>query len=157
MPNNADISDNNHTSNNDKPPDNDKTSEKANQQWHRLAGLILEPLFKELGYETNVEVDVSLKRQIVDLIAVKKEVGKLTSSNLDPIFWQAFDDFNEHNLISFKSYSESFTAKFLFELYGHLINYEKVNNVSIDRINLYVITYHYPRDILKPFEKIPRC
>lgn len=121
-------------------------------QWHRLAGLVLTPLFKQLGCETQLEVDVSLQKQLVDIIVVRKEKDVVDYSSLPPIYWQAFDDLNAHNLMTFKSYSESFNAEALEELYGHLTNYRKVNEVASGQINLYAIVHHYPRDFFRPFE-----
>ena len=46
-------------------------------KWHRLAGLVLQPLFDQLGCETQIEVDLSLKEQRVDIIVVQREKGKV--------------------------------------------------------------------------------
>ena len=45
-------------------------------KWHRLAGLVLQPLFDQLGCETEIEVDLSLKEQRIDIIVVQKEEGR---------------------------------------------------------------------------------
>lgn len=121
-------------------------------QWHRLAGLVLTPLFNQLGCDTQIEVDVALQRQLVDLIVVRKGRQGADYSRLPPIYWQAFDDLNSHNLITVKSYSESFNAPALEEFYGHLTNYRKVNNLTPDQINLYAIVNHYPRELFWTFE-----
>lgn len=69
---------------------------------HRIFGLTLAVLLWRLGYSTEVEADLSFQRQIIDLICVCRE--KVIDPSLPSIYWQAFDDLNEHNLISFKSY-----------------------------------------------------
>jgi hypothetical protein len=113
---------------------------------------VLAPLFRLLGYDTQLEVDVALQKQILDIIVVRKVAVTVDSSILPPIYWRAFDDLNIHNLISFKSYSESFNAEALEELFGHLTNYRKVNELSSNQINLYAIVNHYPQALFTEFE-----
>ncbi len=120
---------------------------KARTDDHRIAGLTLTPVMTHLGFATEVEVDLSLQRQIVDMIAVRRV--QVVEKTLPPIYWQVFGDLNEHNLISFKSYSEVFNAQALEEFYGHLTNYCKVRAVPRREINLYAITNHFPRDLLQ--------
>jgi len=121
-------------------------------KWHRLAGLVLQPLFDQLGCETQIEVDLSLKEQRVDIIVIQRKKGKVNFSQLPRVYWEIFAELNAHNLISIKSYSESFTAESLEEFYGHLTNYRKVNQVASEEVNLYAIVYHYPRDLFRAFE-----
>ena len=121
-------------------------------QWHRVLGLVLEPVFKELGYDVRIEDDLSLKKQIVDIVVIRKSKDLLKGTTLPKIFWEVFEDFNEHNLISFKSYSESFTSHACEELYGHLTNYKKINKLKGHEVNLYVIAQHYPQKFLSPYE-----
>ncbi|MEZ4710958.1 MAG: hypothetical protein R3A44_27415 [Caldilineaceae bacterium] len=128
-------------------PDNSRPSTERTD-YHRIAGLALAPVLNRLGYITEVEVDISFQRQIVDLIAVRRV--QVVEQTLAPIYWQVFDELNEHNLISFKSYSESFNGQALEEFYGHLTNYCKVRSVHRRQVNLYAITTHYPSDLLEP-------
>ena len=115
---------------------------------HRIAGLVLEPVLARLGFETDTEIDVSLQKQMIDLICVRREM--MVEVTLPPIYWQVFGKLNEHNLISFKSYSESFNAQALEEFYGHLTNYCKAKKVRRVEVNLYIITNHYPKALLEP-------
>ena len=117
-------------------------------QYHRAAGLALTPVMQQLGYVTEVEVDISMKSQRIDIISVQRET--LVEPKLPPIYWQVFGQLNEHNLFSFKSYSESFNGHSLEEFYGHLTNYCKVKEVKRDAVNLYVLTSHFPRNLLNP-------
>ena len=119
-------------------------------QWHRLGGYVLSPLFKLMGYDTYVEVDLAEKKQLVDIIVVRRK--EVTKVPLPEIYWQAFGELNEHNLISFKSYSESFNAFAMEEFFGHLANYQKIHKLPAKKVNLYVLSHHYPRKLLKPFE-----
>jgi hypothetical protein len=100
---------------------------KVRRRWHRLAGLILESLFERLGYETKIEYDISRKQQFVDLVVVRKKELKYQAYNLPRSYWYGFEQLNEYNLISFKSYSESFNKYSLFELLGHYIAYLKID------------------------------
>lgn len=59
---------------------------------------------------------------------------------------------NEHDLISFKSDSESFNTEALEEFFGHFTNYRKINNLNCEKISLYAIVYHYPRKLFKHFK-----
>ncbi|KPA11313.1 hypothetical protein MHK_008493 [Candidatus Magnetomorum sp. HK-1] len=45
---------------------------KDKKQWHRLLAMVLDPMFKKLGFDTNPEVDLSRKKQLIDLIVVEK-------------------------------------------------------------------------------------
>lgn len=121
-------------------------------KWHRLGGMVLTPLFNLLGYTTYLEVDLSLKQQLLDVLVVRREKIPPKDSGLPKIYWEAFEDFNEYNLISFKSFHESFNGYALMEFHGHAINYHKAKEVDFEKINLYAITNHYPKKLLKPFE-----
>ena len=119
----------------------EETKPRAN--WHRLIGLILRPLFTAFGYETEIEVDLSVKEQFVDIIAVRKK-QILMPPKLGKEFWEIFANFNEHNLISFKSYSESFNVISVLEVTHYLISYCKMYQVKSEQVNLYAIIHHYP-------------
>jgi hypothetical protein len=121
-------------------------------RWHRLVGLILSPLFDLLGYLTQVEIDLSMKEQFLDIVVVRRGDKPTDFSRLPKVYWEAFGELNLHNLISFKSYSESFNAESLEEFFGHLTNYRKQYEVDSDDINLYAIVYHYPRDLFRAYE-----
>ncbi|KPA17909.1 hypothetical protein MHK_001873 [Candidatus Magnetomorum sp. HK-1] len=125
---------------------------KDKKQWHRLLAMVLDPMFKKLGYDTNPEVDLSRKKQLIDLIVVEKADIKADFTKLPKEFWAEFDDINAHNLITFKTYSESFNPAALEELWGHHCNYLKIKNLERDQVNLYAITHHSPELILKPFK-----
>ena len=84
--------------------------------WHRLAALVLTSVFKDLGYETESEIDLARKKQLIDIIVVRNKDVKQDFYKLPRILWDEFADLNEHNLISFKSYAESFTSTTLEEL-----------------------------------------
>ncbi|MCB0062609.1 MAG: hypothetical protein KDE19_10860 [Caldilineaceae bacterium] len=129
-------------------PEDDKQNDEEILQYHRAAGLALTPVMQQLGYETEVEIDISMKSQLIDIICVRRE--KVVQPTLPPIYWEVFGVLNEHNLFSFKSYSESFNGQSLEEFYGHLTNYCKVRGVKREAVNLYVLTSHFPQKLLTP-------
>ena len=116
-------------------------------------GLILEPLFDKLGYETKIEYDLSKKQQFIDVIAVKKKADAPIEYDLPEDYWKNFGELNDHNLISFKSYSESFNGFALLELFGHYISYLKECEADPSSVNLYAITNHFPKKLLDPFKE----
>ncbi|KPA09437.1 hypothetical protein MHK_010353, partial [Candidatus Magnetomorum sp. HK-1] len=109
---------------------------KDKKQWHRLLAMVLDPMFKKLGFDTTPEVDLSRKKQLIDLIVVEKSDIKADFTKLPKEFWVEFDDLNTHNLITFKTYSESFNPAALEELWGHYCNYLKINKLERDQVNL---------------------
>jgi len=72
---------------------------KDKKQWHRLLAMVLDPMFKKLGYDTTPEVDLSRKKQLIDLIVVEKSDIKADFTKLPKEFWVEFDDLNTHNLL----------------------------------------------------------
>jgi hypothetical protein len=130
--------------------DND---ERDKVERHRLVGMLLYPIFRRLRYMTEVEVDLAQQKQLVDITVVYKDDILPPTHPLPPIFWQVFGTLNEYNLITFKSYSESFNAQALEELYGHLTNFCKVKGVRREQVNLYAIVHHFPRDLLGSFHQ----
>ena len=147
-------SDHSHTVFITQPPNFDKEPKRSkadDTDWHRTVGLSLDPLFDEMGYNTDVEVDLSMKSQRADIIVVRRVGNIVKQPNLPEDFWRAFDNLNERNIITFKSYSESFNDFAFAELYGHYTNYCKTKGAKPEQVNLYVITHHFPRDVLAPF------
>lgn len=121
-------------------------------RYHRAAGLAMTPVMGDLGCSTEVEIDISMKSQLIDIVSVRRE--RVAKPALPPVYWEVFGELNEHNLFSFKSYSESFNAQSLEEFYGHLTNYCKVRNVKRKQVNLYVLTNHFPQKLLGPLQDI---
>ncbi|MGA1823605.1 MAG: DUF4351 domain-containing protein [bacterium] len=123
--------------------------------WHRLWGLMITPLFERIGYKTMVEFDVSFKKQIIDVVVVTKQKSEVNYGDVDLSYYEGFENLNEINLISFKSFREVFNESSLEEFYGHLTNYKKINKLNDAdkrRINLYVVTNHKPVTLFNAFE-----
>ncbi|MDM8516342.1 hypothetical protein QUF76_09100 [Desulfobacterales bacterium HSG16] len=122
--------------------------------WHRLWGLMMTPLFERLGCETIVEMDLSRKEQKLDMVVINR-VGNLPYGKISPDYYKGFENLNEHNLISFKSFQEVFNVKALEEFYGHYTNYKKDKNIpekNKGSINLYAVTHHFPEKLFAPFQ-----
>ncbi|WP_080810150.1 hypothetical protein, partial [Desulfamplus magnetovallimortis] len=127
--------------------------------WHRLLGLMMTPLFEKLGCEVTVEVDLSLKKQFLDVVVVRKYTSVLFD-DVNPDYYEGFENLNEHNLISFKSFREVFNMAALEELYGHFTNYKKIKNLKDgNNINLYAVTNHFPETLFNRFKdtKLIEC
>ena len=92
--------------------------------WHRLWGLMISPLFEKLGCETQVEVDLSQKKQLLDVVVVKK-TDKLNWDAVDPALYEGFENLNSYNLLSYKSHHEGCNLFTTIELNGHLANFMK--------------------------------
>ena len=58
-----------------------------------------------------------MKSQLIDIISVRR--AKLVKPTLPPLYWEVFGQLNEHNLFSFKSYSESYLNQIHNARWGH--------------------------------------
>ena len=123
------------------------------RDWHRLWGMMVSPLFKRLGCDVTVELDLSFKAQRLDMTVITKN-EPLCFDNVNPDYYQGFENLNDHNLISFKSFNEVFNITAIEEFYGHFTNYKKIKGIksSSDKVNLYAVTHHYPRTLFKRFK-----
>jgi len=97
--------------------------------WHRLFGLVLTDFFTGSPYVVELEKDLSLKQQFLDVVVVRKQSGDFAGRLPDGL-----DNLADHNLISFKSYQESFDAWTMKELIGHYVNYRKQVSPSPDQM-----------------------
>ena len=101
-------------------------------------GLLSEPVFNAIGYDVTVEMDLSFKRQFIDLVAVERKDQSSNEAQFDQELHEGFETLNQHNLISFKSFHESLDEDAVAELYGHYSNYKKLRASATDEsVNLY--------------------
>ena len=120
--------------------------------WHRLWGLMVSPLFERLGCDVTVEMDLSFKVQRLDMTVITKNMP-LCFDGVDPDYYQGFENLNDHNLISFKSFNEVFNMAAIEEFYGHFTNYKKMRGIKTQgKINLYAVTHHFPRNLFNRFQ-----
>ncbi|MBF0231364.1 MAG: hypothetical protein HQK63_17520, partial [Desulfamplus sp.] len=133
----------------------DKTERDNKTNWHRLWGLMVAPLFEKLNCEVTVEVDLSLKVQRLDMVVVTKlEDEPINFDDVNIDYYQGFENLNLHNLISFKSFNESFNQTAIEEFYGHFTNYKKMRNLedTPEKINLYAVTHHLPEKLFGKYK-----
>ncbi|MBF0230871.1 MAG: hypothetical protein HQK63_14990 [Desulfamplus sp.] len=131
----------------------DKQKKPDKTDWHRLWGMMVSPLFERLGCEVTVEVDLSLKAQRLDMTVVTK-TKPISFEGVNPEYYQGFENLNDHNLISFKSFNEVFNLEAIEEFYGHFSNYKKMKNIKEQGVvNLYAVTHHFPKDLFDRYIK----
>ncbi len=121
--------------------------------WHRLFGLTLIDLFTDSNYQVELEKELSLKKQYLDVVIIRKTTGN-PLTNL-PV---GFEPLTEHNLLTYKSLREPLDEWAIEELIGHYTNYRKLISPSLDNLlptnnfQLYAVSTRYPNQLLK--EKI---
>ncbi len=98
-------------------------------QWHDLLGAVLIDFFDGTPYDVETEVDLSLKKQFLDIVVIRKKEGELHHPLPDGMTPLA-----NHNLISFKSHQDSFDGWSLQELIGYYVNYRKQTSSSLDQL-----------------------
>lgn len=117
-------------------------------EWHRLFGLVLTDYFIGSSYAVELEKDLSLKRQFVDVIIIEQDVGKPLAEVPDGL-----EDLGRHNVLSFKSFQEPFSAWTCDELLGYYVNYRKQVSPSMDTLlpetdfRLYGVSSRYPQKL----------
>jgi hypothetical protein len=97
------------------------------RDWHRLFGLSLVDFFRGMPIVVDMEVDLSLKQQLLDVVIIHKQPGPLAVQLPD-----GFEPLAAHNLVTFKSYQEALDGWALNELIGHYVNYRKQASPSMD-------------------------
>ena len=88
--------------------------------WHRLFGLGLTDLFTDTGFGVELERDLSIRKQILDVILIKR--SSVASLPNPP---DGLEDLAAHNLLTYKSHQEALDDFALDELLGHYVNYRK--------------------------------
>jgi len=116
--------------------------------WHRLLGLVLIDFFTGSAWNVELEKDLSLKKQLLDIVILRHESGMI----IDPLP-DGLEGLKQHNLLTFKSVREPLDDWALKELTGHYVNYRKQISPSFDRLlpedqfQLYGISTRYPQKI----------
>src|SRR4051812_39604935 len=88
--------------------------------WHRIFGLLLTDFFTGSPFVVELEKDLSLKRQLLDVVILRRRQGRFTGRLPDGL-----NNLANHNLITFKSHQEALEDWTLKELTGHYVNYRK--------------------------------
>ena len=117
--------------------------------WHRLFGLTLVDLFKGSHFEVELEKELSIKKQYLDVVIIRKVAGALPLEL--PI---GLENLVEHNLLTYKSFQESLDEWAIEELIGHYVNYRKLVSPSLNALlppqqfQLYAVSTRYPQKLL---------
>ena len=116
--------------------------------WHRLFGLLLTDFFAGSPFVVELEKDLSIKKQLLDVVILRKHHGRFTGQLPD-----GFDDLTIHNLLTFKSYWEALDDWALKELTGHYVAYRKLVSPSPsdllpeDQFRLYAVCARSPQTL----------
>src|SRR5205807_8738060 len=97
--------------------------------WHRHFGLLLTDFFTGSPFIVELEKDLSLRKQLLDVVILRKGEGRFEERLPD-----GFDDLGDHNLITFKSHQEALDDWALKELTGHYVNYRKQVSPSLGKL-----------------------
>jgi hypothetical protein len=124
--------------------------------WHRLFGITLMDLFHKSNYEVELEKDLSHRKQLLDVVIIRKKNNKIIKNLPD-----GFENLRSHNLITFKSFQEPLSAWSIKELCSHYVNYRKqVSNPKTKLINersfqLFAISARFPKKLSKQIKFRP--
>ena len=119
-------------------------------QWHDLLGAVLIDYFDGSPYVVETEVDLSLKKQYLDIVVIRKRAGEFHRPLPD-----GFAPLANHNLISFKSHQDIFDFWTVQELIGYYVNYRKQASPSAgqllgeEQFRLIGITSRFPDTLAK--------
>ena len=128
--------------------------------WHRLFGLTLMDLLVNSNYQVELEKELSLKKQYLDVVIIRKTLGNPLLEMPDGL-----EQLAEHNLLTYKSLREPLDEWAIEELIGHYTNYRKLVSPSLDKLlpanhfQLYAVSTRYPNNLLNKqlsFQKIQR-
>jgi hypothetical protein len=117
-------------------------------EWHRLFGLMLLDFFADTPFEVELEKDLSLKRQLLDVVILRKRPGEMRWPLPDGL-----EDLAAHNLITFKSHQEALDDWALKELTGHYVNYRKQVSPSMrdllpeEDFRLFAVCARFPQSL----------
>ncbi len=118
--------------------------------WHRLLGITLTDFFTDTAYTVELEKDLSMKKQFLDVVIIERKEGRMPDELPD-----GFENMAKHNLISYKSFRESFDDWSADELIGHFVNYRKQVSPSLKKLlpkedfRLYAVCTMFPAKLTK--------
>jgi hypothetical protein len=116
--------------------------------WHRHFGLLLTDFFTDSPFVVELEKDLSIKKQLLDVIVLRKGKGRVEERLPDGL-----EDLADHNLITFKSHQESLDDWALKELTGHYVNYRKQLSSGDEPLlpesafHLYAVCSRFPHNL----------
>jgi len=119
--------------------------------WHHLFGMTLTDYFTGTAYRVELEKDLSIKKQLLDVVIIAKRRGKTETTPAE--LPDGLENLAAHNLVSFKSLHEPFDDWAADELIGHYVNYRKQIGLSLKKLlpkehfRLYAVSTRYPRKL----------
>jgi hypothetical protein len=121
-----------------------------------LFGLSWTDFFRGLPVTVELERDLSVKKQLLDVVLIRKETVVLDCRLPD-----GFEDLTTYNLVSFKSHQEKLSAWTLQELLGHYVNLRKQVSPSMheadllppEEFRLFAVCARFPRTLAE--ENVP--
>jgi len=90
---------------------------------------VITDFFTGSPFVVELEKDLSLKKQLLDVIIVRRFPGSFTKP-----MPEGLEELAAHNLITFKSHQEALDDWALKELTGHYVNYRKQVSPSLDKL-----------------------
>jgi len=125
--------------------------------WHRHFGLLLTDFFTASPFVVEMEKDLSIKKQFLDVVILRKRKGRLTEPLPDGL-----ENLSDHNLITFKSHQEALDDWALKELTGHYVNYRKQLSPGDEPLlpesafRLYAVCSRFPHNLAQqgPWETL---
>ena len=110
--------------------------------------MVLDDFFRGSPFVVELEKDLSLKRQLLDVIIVRRFPGPIP----EPMP-EGLEELAAHNLITFKSHHEALDDSALKELTGHYVNYRKQVSPSLQQLlpeeefRLYAVCARFPQKL----------
>ncbi len=117
---------------------------------HRLFDLSWMDFFHDTAMGVVAEMDLSLKKQFIDLVLIRKGPGPIPRRLPD-----GFEDLAKHNLVTFKSYQEALDGWALCELIAHYVNYRKQSSPSLQSLlpeseyRLFGVCARHPHNLMQ--------
>jgi hypothetical protein len=124
--------------------------------WHDLLALLCTDFFSDTPFTVQAEVDLSVKKQLLDLVIVRTSEAPFEGRLPDGLH-----DLGRHNLITFKSFQEVLDAWAMKELLAHYVNYRKQVSPSLKDLlaetefRLYGISARFPRELAAEVPLVP--
>jgi hypothetical protein len=118
--------------------------------WHRYFALSWLDFFANQPVTVEPEKDLSVKKQLLDMLLFRKEAATLSCRLPD-----GFEDLATYNLATFKSHQEKLSVWALLELVGHYVNLRKQVSPSMDEdrllpeeaFRLYAVSVRFPQQL----------
>ena len=119
---------------------------------HRIFGLTLADFFHDTSYKVEIEKDLSMMRQLLDVVVVERKPGEALEPEVVP---DGLEDLSGHNLITFKSHRQALDH---WAVEGHYVNYRKQASPSLvsllpeEDFRLYAVCARFPRNLAQQCE-----